>query len=284
MRKPHRPGTFVLVRAARIVVLSSILHVTSVNLVAQPPQLKSVEIKPTSVEGGQPIEVIIRLTKKGNMWVKLNSSNNSVIPVQANMPVHLNNVSSTSIYLDTNVISGSSQFVTISVSQGALQRTASVSVTPQGALTGGGGGAYSIYKIKNSELALLYKHAQSKGWTFSPRTEFGGPLSLCTINEDAQGIRLVANHPEACFFEFFGGNKLLAAGWTLDKLAWSTTVAFRKKLQYIDKPKFGTNDLYFKVHFNPKTASAVLVPTDIEHLHEIWLKGPQGQQWQDAFQ
>ena len=260
-----------------------ILHLPGAIVVAQPAQLKSVELKPTSVEGGQPIEVIIRLTQKANMWVKVNSSNTSLIPIQANMPVHLNNVSSTSIFVDTNVnTTGASQFVTISVSQGALQRSASVSVTPQGAL--GGGGSYSIYKIKNSELALLFKHAKSKGWTFSPSTEFGGPLTLCTINEDAQGIRLLAQHPEACFYEFFGGNKRLATGWTLDKLAWSTTVAFRKKLQYIDKPKFGTDDIKFKIHFAPKTAGAVFGTTDIEHLREIWLKGPQGQEWQDAFQ
>lgn len=265
---------------AMAIALAGSLHFMALAAMAQPAQLNKVEIKPTTVEGGQPIEVVIRLTKKGNMWVKLNSSNTNIIPVKPNMSVHLNNVSSKSVFLNTNVISGSSQFVTISVTAGSVTRNASLSVTPPGAL--GGGGAYSIYKIKNSELAVLYKLAKSKGWTFQPSTEFGGPISMCTINEDAKGIKIVAANPEACFFDFFGGSRRLAAGWTLNKLVWSRLPGIRR-FKYIEKPDFGTDNLHFKVHFIPKTGSAVFSSKDSEHLFEIWLKGPQGGKWQDAF-
>ena len=65
------------------------------------------------------------------------------------------------------------------------------------------------------------------------------------------------------------------------------THGFRKKMQYIEKPKFGTDNPYFKIHFAPAKApvpaGSVFGTTDTEYLYEIWLKGPQGQKWQDAF-
>ena len=292
MKKLNQHRALVLSSVA-MVLAAGLLHFTAVAAMAQPAQLNKVEIKPTPVEGGQPIEVIIRLTKKGNMWVKLNSSNNNIIPVQANMPVQLKDVSSKSIHLDTNIITGSSQFVTIKVSAGAVQRSASVSVKPQGATGGGTGGAYSIYKIKGSMLGELRTLAQSNGWTFTTKLEkpTGPDSEYCGLNTGARGITLnIISSALLCSYELFGGSRRLNTGWTLDKLVWSLLPTPPPRIvsqirslyfYYGENPKFGTDNLYFKVFQEQDNFFGTIRS---QHLLEIWLKGPQGATWQEAFQ
>lgn len=280
----------VLSSVAMVIVCASIQHFTAVEAMAQPAALKEVAIKPTSVEGGQPIEVIIRLTKKGSMWVKLNSSNNSIIPVQPNMPVQLKNVSSKSIHLDTNTITGSSQFVTISVSAGSVQRQASVSVTPQGALSGSTGGEYSVYKIKSNEMADLRRLAQTKGYHFDNQIEYSSaPFPDCSQTDTPTGIRLTATAGGApgqavdviCKFRLFGGQKTLNAGWTLYKLTWGNIkIPPRGGWSYRSRPNFGTNNPSFIVGLQ----SNFLGPSAFMELQEVWLKGPKGATWKDAFE
>jgi len=269
-------------------MFAALLNVTAAGA-GNSAQLKSVSVKPVSVEGGKPIEVIIRLTRKGKVWVKLNSSDGSTIPVQANMPVYLNNVSSKSVYLDTNIISGSSRFVTIRVDAGAVWKTANVTVTPQGALGGSPGEEYSVYKIKSNNMRSLQRLAEREGFFFDSEFVSGiGSSPECSQRTTSTGIRLTANPGGLpgqvvdvnCKHRLFGGSQMLNSGWTLYKLVWSR-INSPGTWRYFSRPRFGSRNPAFIVSMQ----SDFRGPIAEMELREVWLKGPPGAAtWKEAFE
>ncbi len=241
-------------------------------------ELKDIHIEPSSVLGGEPIEVTVSLTNTGVAHPVVRSALPNIVPITS-QTIAIVNKSHATRQFSTNQVT-QPQPVVIVATLGTKSVSKVVTVLPPE--------PGERHKIGPRQMSFLLKHAKANGFRFSATKILRDTVDCRIVGNARYGLALEVIRPKApsivdtvgaCQFLLFG-DRNLAQGFSFDNTAspLRRTNALGASWRYVQSPQSGASMTMTLTAENKDPYVKAPVA-----LREIVITGPSGSKWEDAF-